>query len=105
MALWIFCPLSGITPIWFDLCALEMQGTALVHWQTSHGGSSLIPLCVDLIINITPFSSLFAQQAQSPPPSQVIFCGLRVRMGMHCGISDPQDVTVDPASNQTSYSG
>lgn len=39
------------------------------------------------------------------PLLQVIFRGLRVRMGVHSGIADPQDVTVDPASNQTSYSG
>ncbi len=36
---------------------------------------------------------------------QLIFRGLRVRMGMHCGIHDLKDVTVDPTSNHTTYSG
>ncbi|GAX76365.1 hypothetical protein CEUSTIGMA_g3811.t1 [Chlamydomonas eustigma] len=34
-----------------------------------------------------------------------IFKGLRVRMGIHCGITDPQDVVVDASSNHTTYSG
>jgi hypothetical protein len=36
---------------------------------------------------------------------QAIFRGLRVRMGMHCGISDPQDVHMDLISGHTTYSG
>ncbi|KAL6751778.1 hypothetical protein V8C86DRAFT_3029931 [Haematococcus lacustris] len=40
-----------------------------------------------------------------PGGSALIFRGLRVRMGMHTGITDPADVVFEPVSGRTIYTG
>ena len=46
-----------------------------------------------------------AAQRAGPEGSQVIFRGLRVRMGIHCGIENPEDIVFEPVSGRTTYTG
>ena len=57
------------------------------------------------VITLTPPLPLPFACLHSLSHRQVVCRGLRVRMGMHCGISDPADVVYDPTTNQTTYSG
>ncbi|KAG2444126.1 hypothetical protein HYH02_009066 [Chlamydomonas schloesseri] len=45
------------------------------------------------------------QQQQRPPDMQLVFAGLRVRVGLHCGVTDARDIQYNAATARMTFGG